>query len=108
MTVTTGPGAVPEPADHDDDPRIMVSAWTAAGAAEVLALIGGLIAADPAVTAAIARFLAGKGADPLPAAAWLTASISEAAAALDEALAFEGISPDRGLARYWLPPAVRR
>jgi hypothetical protein len=106
MTIMSG--AVPEPHGEDRDPEIAVSAWTIGEAAEILALISELITAEPAVTAAIARFLDRKGADLLPAASWLTASISQLAAQLDDALAAEGISIDRGLARYWRPPAVAR
>jgi hypothetical protein len=104
MTSAIAPGC----RDDDQDPQISVGMFTAGEAAEVLALISELIRAEPAVTAAITRFLDRKGADPVPATAWLTAAAGELAARLDAALAFEGVSVDRALARYWRRPAVTR
>ncbi len=98
--------AVPEPGGCGDwEPQAEVSIWTAGEAAEILTLIGELIAEDPKVTAAITRFLHRKGADPGPAAAWLTASITRLAGELDAALAFAGFAVDRSLARFWRRPA---
>jgi hypothetical protein len=104
--MTSGSIAVPGPGGcGDGEPQAEVSIWTAGEAAEILALIGELIAQDPAVTAAITRFLHRKGADPGPAAAWLTASITRLAGELDAALAFAGFAVDGGLARFWRRPA---
>jgi hypothetical protein len=107
MTYDTGTD--PDPAGQEDaGPQISVSAGTAGLACEVLRLVSELFAADPAAVAAAFRFLHRKGADPEPATAWLTAAIGASAQGLDAALAFEGISVDRELARYWRRPAVTR
>jgi hypothetical protein len=87
------------------EPDITVPAGTT-GAAGILALISELIAAEPDVTAAAARFPDGKGASPLPAVSWLTASISQPASEPGQIPAAGGIARDRGLARYWRPPAA--
>ena len=94
-----------DPAAPAGEPDITVPAGTIGTAAEVLALTSELIASEPDVTAAVARFLAGKGARPLPATTWLITSISGLAAELDGVLAAEGIACDRGLARYQTAPA---
>jgi hypothetical protein len=94
-----------DPTAPAGEPDITVPAGTIGTAAEVLALISELIASEPDVTAAVARFLAGKDARPLPATAWLITSISGLAAKLDGVLAAEGIACDRGLARYQKAPA---
>ena len=107
MTHDTGAG--PDPAGQEDrEPQISISAGTAGLACEVLRLVSELFAADPAAVAAAFRFLRGKGADPEPATAWLTAAIGAPAEGLDAALAFEGVSAARELARYWRRPAVTR
>ena len=93
---------------HEDcEPEITVSAGTAGHAAEVLALIGKLIDAEPPVSAAISRFLDAQGADQLPAAEWLTGSISDLASQLGGALESEGISIDRTLPRFQHPGRTR-
>jgi hypothetical protein len=96
------PGTLPgsHGRDEDCDPHIEVSACTIGEAAEVLALVAGAAAAEPAIGAALARFLAGKGADPAHAMSWLVTRAGVLAAELDGALAFEGISTGPGLDRY--------
>jgi hypothetical protein len=93
--------------DQDGEPEIAVSAGTAGHAAEVLALIGELIAAEPPVFAAISRFLDAKGADQLPATGWLIDSISDLASQLGGTLEAEGISVDRILPRFRRPDRTR-
>ena len=94
-----------EPTAPAGEPDITAAAGTTGAAAGVLALISELIASEPDVTVAAARFLAGQGASPLPATTWLITSISGLAAKLDGVLAAEGIACDRGLARYQKAPA---
>ena len=62
------PIAVPVP---DGEPDVAVPAFDAGEAAEILALVSGLLAAEPEAGTAAARFLAARGADPLPALGWL-------------------------------------
>ena len=93
--------------DEDCEPEITVSAGTAGHAAEVLALIGKLIDAEPPVFAAISRFLDAQGADQLPATEWLIGSISDLASQLGSALEAEGISVDRILPRFRCPGRTR-
>lgn len=92
---------------EDREPEITVSAGTAGHAAEVLALIGKLIDAEPPVFTAISRFLDAQGADQLPATEWLTGSISDLASQLGGALEAEGISVDRILPRFRRPGRTR-
>ena len=92
---------------EDCEPEITVSAGTAGHAAEVLALIGKLIDAEPPVFAAISRFLDAQGADQLPATEWLIGSISDLASQLGGALEAEGISVDRILPRFRRPDRTR-
>jgi hypothetical protein len=92
---------------EDCEPEITVSAGTAGHAAEVLALIGKLIDAEPPVFAAISRFLDAQGADQLPATESLIGSISDLASRLGGALEAEGISVDRILPRFRRPDRTR-
>ncbi len=93
---------------HEDcEPEIAVSAGTAGQAAEVLALIGELIAAEPPVFAAISRFMDARGADQLPATGWLMDSISGLASQLGGTLETAGISVDRTLPRFRRPDRTR-
>jgi hypothetical protein len=98
----SSPGALPgsHAGDQVCDPHVEVSACTIGEAAEILALIAGAAAAEPPVKTALARFLAGKGADPAHAMSWLVTRAGELAAGLHGALAFEGISIDPVLDRY--------
>jgi hypothetical protein len=83
------------------EPDVAVPAFDAGEAAEILALISGLLAAEPAASAAAARFLAARGADPLPAAlAWLAEGAGRLAGELEAALSYAGIACDRVLDRY--------
>jgi len=93
--------------DEDGEPEITVSAGTAAHVAEVLALIGELITAEPPVFAAISRFLDAKGADQLPATEWLIGSISDLASQLGGTLEGEGISVDPILPWFRHPDRTR-
>jgi hypothetical protein len=92
---------------EDCEPEITISAGTAGHAAEVLALIGKLIKAEPPVFAAIGRFLDAQGADQLPATEWLIGSISDLASQLGGALETEGISVDPILPRFRRPGRTR-
>lgn len=100
-------GSKDQPWNEDCEPEITVSAGTAGHAAEVLALIGKLIDAEPPVFAAISRFLDAQGADQLPATEWLISSISDLASQLGGALETEGISVDRILPRFRRPGRTR-
>lgn len=98
------PGGLPGSHGHDHggdcDPHIEVSAFTIGEAAEILALFAAAAAAEPAIRPALARFLAGKGADPAHAMSWLVTRAGVLAAEMDGVLAFEGTSIDPGLDRY--------
>ena len=87
--------------------RVAVSAGTAGQAAEVLALIGELIAAEPPVFAAIGRFMDTKGADQLPATGWLMDSISDLASQLGGTLETAGIERGPRLPRFRRPDRTR-
>jgi len=93
--------------DEDCEPEIAVRAGTTGLAAEVLALIGELIDAEPPVFAAISRFLDAKGADQLPATQWLIGSISDLANQLGGTLEAAGISVDRILPQFRRPDRTR-
>jgi hypothetical protein len=88
-----------------DEPDVAVPAGTIGEAAEILALAGELIAAEPGIAAAAARLLESRGADPGPAASWLLAGFSRVAGELEAALAAGGVACDRVLARYWRRPS---
>lgn len=83
-------------------PQVAVDAETAAGAAEILALVGELlrVSSGTGLRTQLARFLRGKGADPAYATDWLVSRIPALAAELHGAVAAEGISIDPGLDRY--------
>ena len=74
------------PAVPEDEPDAAVPAGTIGEAAEILALIGGLLAADPEAGTAAARFLDAAGADPLPALSWLMEGAGRVAGELEAAL----------------------
>ena len=95
------PIAVPVPAG---EPDVAVPAFDAGEAAEILALVSGLLAAEPEAGAAAARFLAARGADPLPALGWL-AEGAGLAGELEAALPHAGIACDRVLDRYRRRPS---
>jgi hypothetical protein len=88
-----------------DEPEAVVAAGTIGEAAEILALLGRLLAAEPEAGTAAARFLEAAGADPLPALDWLTAGAGRAAGELQAALSCAGIACDRVLPRYWRRPS---
>ena len=96
------PFAVPVPAG---EPDVAVPAFDAGEAAEILALVSGLLAAEPEAGTAAARFLEARGADPLPALSWLIEGAGRLAGELDAALSHEGIACDRVLPRYWRRPS---
>jgi hypothetical protein len=95
------PGAVVPGAWQD--PEISVPVSVIGDAAELMALVAELIDAsrDGVVRARIEALLEAKGAEPGPAADWMITSIRRLAREADSILACEGISCDRGLARYW-------
>jgi hypothetical protein len=93
------------PAAGQDEPEAAVPAGAIGEAAEILALISGLLAAEPEAGTAAARFLGAIGADPLPALSWLTEGAGRVAGELEAALAAEGIACDRVLPRYWRRPS---
>jgi len=87
-----------------DEPEIAVPAFDAGEAAEILALVAGLLAAEPEAGMAAARFLEARGASPLPAADWLAEGAGRLAGVLEAALSYEGIACDRVLDRYRRQP----
>jgi hypothetical protein len=91
------------------EPDVAVPASVVGDAAEVLALIGELIDADPdgLTRARIEALLDAKGAEPRPAADWLVTSVRRLAREAEAILAREGIACDRGLAGYWRLPRAR-
>jgi len=93
------------PAVPEDEPDAAVPAGTIGEAAEILALIGGLLAADPEAGTAAARFLDAAGADPLPALSWLVEGAGRVAGELEAALSDAGVACDRILPRYWRRPS---
>lgn len=96
----TSPGAYQPGQDEERDPHVVVGAGMIGEAAEVLALVSAAAAAEPAIRPALARFLAGRGADPAHAMSWLVTRAAQLAAGLGGALADEGISVDPVLDRY--------
>jgi hypothetical protein len=93
------------PAAGQDEPDAAVPAGAAGEAAEILALVSGLLAAEPEAGTAAARFLEAAGADPLPALSWLTEGAARLAGELEAALSQAGIECDRVLPRYWRRPS---
>jgi hypothetical protein len=87
------------------EPDVAVPAFDVGEAAEILALVSGLLAAEPAAGTAAARFLEARGADPLPAATWLIEGAGRLAGELDAALSHAGIACDRVLDRYRRRPS---
>jgi hypothetical protein len=96
----TSPGAYQPGQDEECGPHVVVGAWMIGEAAEILTLVAAAAAAEPAIRPALARFLAGRGADPAHAMSWLVTRAAELAAGLGGALAEEGISVDPVLDRY--------
>jgi hypothetical protein len=88
------------PAVPQDEPEVFVPAGAVGEAAEILALVAGLLAAEPEAGMAAVRFLEAKGSDPLPALNWLAEAAGRLAGELEAALSYEGIACDRVLARY--------
>jgi len=88
------------PAVPQDEPEVFVAAGIVGEAAEILALVTALLAAEPETLTAAARFLETQGADPLPALDWLAGGAGRLAGELEAALSFEGIAVDRVLPRY--------
>ena len=88
-----------------DEPGVAVPAGIIGEAAEILALIGKLLAAEPEAGTAAARFLDAAGASPLPALDWLTEGAGRVAGELEAALSHAGIASDRVLPRYWRRPS---
>lgn len=96
----TSPGGYQPGQDEECQPYVVAGAGMIGEAAEVLALVAAAAHAEPAIMPALARFLAGRGADPAHAMSWLVTRAAELAAALGGALADEGISADPVLDRY--------
>jgi hypothetical protein len=92
------------------DPEISVPVSVIGDAAELMALVAELIdsSRDGVARARIEALLKAKGAEPGPAAGWMITSIRRLAREAESILACEGISCDRGLARYWRRPQARR
>jgi hypothetical protein len=86
------------------EPDVAVPAFDAGEAAEILALVSGLLAAEPGAGAVAARFLEARGADPLPAVEWLAEAAGRLAGELDAVLSHAGIACDRVLDRYRRQP----
>jgi hypothetical protein len=96
------PITVPVPAG---EPDVAVPAFDAGEAAEILALVSGLLAAEPEAGTAAARFLEARGADPLPALDWLAGGAGRLAGELEAALSHAGIACDSVLDRYRRRPS---
>ena len=98
------------PAAPQDEPEISVPVSVIGDAAELMALVAELIDAsrDGVIRTRIEALLEAKGAEPRPAADWMITSIRGLARDADAVLAYEGVSCDRGLARYWRRPQARR
>ncbi len=87
-----------------DEPEISVPVSVIGDAAELMADAS----RDGVIRARIEALLEAKGAEPRPAADWMITSIRGLARDADAVLAYEGVSCDRGLARYWRRPQARR
>ena len=98
------------PAVPQDEPEISVPVSVIGDAAELLALAAELIdtSRDGVLRTRIEALMDAKGAEPGPAADWMITSVRRLAREADSVLAREGISCDRGLARYWRHPGTRR
>jgi hypothetical protein len=92
------------------EPEISVPVSVIGDAAELMALVAELIDAsrDSVIRTRIEALLEAKGAEPRPAADWMITSIRRLAREADAILACEGVSCDRGLARYHRRPGTRR
>jgi hypothetical protein len=100
-------GTVP---GYGREPEISVPVSVIGDTAELMALVAELIDAgrDGVIRARIEALLEAKGAEPRPAADWMITSVRRLAREAGSVLSFEGISCDRGLARYWRRPAWRK
>jgi len=85
------------------EPEVSVPVSVIGDAAELMALVAELIdsSRDGVIRARIEALLEAKGAEPRPAADWMITSVRRLAREAGSILACEGISCDRGLARYW-------
>lgn len=92
------------PAVAEGEPEIAVPAFGAGEAAEILALVAGLLESEPEAGMAAVRFLEARGADPLPALDWLAEGAGRLAGELGAALSHAGIACDRVLDRYRRQP----
>ena len=92
------------------EPEISVPVSVIGDTAELMTLVAGLIDAgrDGVIRAEIEAFLDAKGAEPRLAADWMITSVRSLASQADSILACEGMTCDRGLARYWRRPQARR
>lgn len=96
------------PAAGQGEPEISVPVSVIGDAAELAALVAELIDTAPGARGQVEALMGAKGAEPGPAADWMIASVRALATQAEEILAYEGISCDRGLARYWRRPGTRR
>lgn len=96
--------------DAWQEPEISVPVSVIGDTAELAALVAELIdtSRDGVIRSRIEALLEAKGAEPRPAADWMITSVRRLAREADSILAYEGISCDRGLARYWRSPAWRQ
>jgi len=101
-----GPQGAPGPCH---EPEVSVPVSVVGDTAELMALVSELIDAsrDGMIRERIEALLDARGAEPGPAADWMITSIRRVAREAESVLAYEGISCDRGLARYWKRPAWR-
>jgi hypothetical protein len=90
------------------EPEISVPVSVIGDAAELMALVAELIDAgrDGVIRTRIEALLEAEGAEPRTAADWMITSVRRLAGEAGAILAREGISCDRGLARYWRPPGA--
>ena len=92
------------------EPHVDVPAGTIGTAAEVLHLISELIhyCPGPAIDPQLAALMAAKGADPAPAMAWLTTTITTLAGELHGLLETQGITADSALDQFNTPITTSR
>jgi hypothetical protein len=91
------------------EPEISVPVSVIGDAAELMTLVADLIGAsrDGVIRERIEALLDARGAEPGPAADWMITSVRALANQADAILAREGMTCDRGLARYWRRPQAR-
>lgn len=98
----TVPGSAPE---EPEEPQILVPASFVGDTAELMTLVAELIDTVPGVCEQVRAFMDARGAEPVPAADWMTVSVIALARQARDILAFEGMAFEPGLDAYRRPPA---